>query len=198
MNNVKSIDMAPPDGFLEEVERLFEDFLSPETVQEEPKADKTNPNNLDAALSQFGENDPKSYTKFNAKHAPKRKFTVVEKALAEETLLKHGSRTVRQGAADDLVELAQDEDTTIPTVCRIRDMLAFWNQKQGGEEFAPQLRLVKKVLSIKHTAFEAAKVREAEELRKFETRKTPPYAPDTPKNQPRKAVIITKPNLIVR
>lgn len=195
MKSAKVIVMSPPAGFLEDMERLFDEFVASKTnpvQEEEPAADNTPSDNMADALAQFGEIDYKSYPSLSAKYAPKPKLSVVEKALAEEALLKHPSHAVRQSAADDLVNLAQEEGTTIPTACRIRDMLSFWNTKSGGEEFAPYLRLVKHVISLKIQS----KEKEAEELRKFETRKTPPYAPDFPKNQPRQAVIITKPKSV--
>ena len=192
MADAKVIPMAPPTGFLDDMERLFDELVAP---QDEPAtAHKGTYTNLDEALAPFGEVDPKAYTRLKPEppqnEVREQTLNPVERMLTEEKLLSHTNPEVRRGAADDLVELAEDEETTLPSVCRIRDMLAFANKKRGGEEFAPQLRLVKKALSLK--------VREAEESLSFETRKTPPYTPELPHNQPRKAVIITKPQVILR
>jgi len=194
MADAKVIPMAPPAGFIDDLGRLFDEIVAPKPEQDEPAADKGSYSDLDEALASFGEADPKAYARLKPEppetEAKESTLDPVERMLTEERLLGHANPEVRKGAADDLVELAEDEETTLPSVCRIRDILAFSNQKRGGEEFASQLRLVKKALSLK--------VREAEESVSFETKKTPPYAPELPHNQPRKAVIITKPQLILR
>ncbi len=94
-------------------------------------------------------------------------LTVVEKMHLEAKLLQWDEPEIRKNAADSLVKLAEDIDTSLPTICRIGDILSFQNKCLGGKELSSQVRKLKKIVRKRVSAQEAEDV--------FETRKTLPY-----------------------
>ena len=94
-------------------------------------------------------------------------LTVVEKMHLETQILEWEEPEHRKNAADSLIRLAENVNTSLPTICRIRDILYFHNKRLGGKELASYLRKAKKLVKNKVRADQDA----------FDRKKTLSYPP---------------------
>ena len=138
---------------------------------------------LTQAFATYGETNPDSYPPSSVFELPDvslpddpPELTVVEKMHLEAQILKWEEPEHRKNAADSLIELAKEEEITLPTICRIRDILSFHNNRLGGKELASHVRKAKSLADKKVQST----------LNAFERMDTPSYPPPPGKlTQPR-------------